>query len=66
MNFEDALYLLKSGESIRREAWDENDEIFIPYGRMDTITMTYANGMMHDVWEPTVEDILADDWELCL
>lgn len=65
MNFSQALDLIKWGQPMTREAWG-NPAVYVVRdppvpGNDYNINKRLANGEMTP-WEPTVDDIMANDW----
>ena len=71
MHFEKALKELKLGKKIIREGWSgaENYVRLIGESTLDGETMTpylviHVDGEGYTMFQPTVCDILAEDWKL--
>jgi hypothetical protein len=58
---------MENGKSLRRKVWrqcgweDESERFKLTPTRMDSPFMTFAMGKY---WNPCVEDVVADDWEV--
>lgn len=71
MNFEEALTQLKAGKKVIRQGWSglENyiklvDEMTIDHERLNPYFVIHVTGEGYTMFQPTVCDILADDWQL--
>lgn len=63
MTFDQILPQLKRGYSVTREAWVNKIVELYEFSAFYAFLQTDAYGQMN-VWTPTVEDILADDWRV--
>lgn len=61
MNITSASHYLLQGLKIRRTSWDL-ESYLIKY--QDIISFYYKNGTFGFLWEPSIEDLMADDWEI--
>lgn len=59
LNIIEAASLADKGKRIRRAIWPDNRYI-VPDGRRHSLIQVWNGGP----FEPTIEDILADDWEI--
>lgn len=72
MNFEQALSILKNGGKINRTGWSGAEEYVLLVNQPDTIdgveVLPYfairVTGEGYAMFQPTVCDILAEDWEI--
>lgn len=71
MTFEEILPHLKQGEKIIRAGWGGAEEYvkYVPATTLEGETMTpyfviNVTGEGYSMFQPTVCDILADDWEI--
>lgn len=71
MTFETILPLLKEGKKVVRSAWNNGEEYiqYVPETELEGKTMTpyfviYVTHEGFSMFQPTVCDILAQDWKL--
>jgi hypothetical protein len=60
-DFSHALKSVKQGEKVAREEWGGNQYCILLWS--DTICVVKDN--RPDVWKPTAEDLMAEDWLVC-
>lgn len=63
MTFDQILPQLKEGCSVTRKSWVNKIVELYEFPTFYAFLQTDAYGQMN-VWTPTVEDILADDWRV--
>lgn len=61
--FDQILPQLKEGRSVTRESWVNKIVDLYEFPDFYALLQTDAYGQMQ-VWTPTTEDILADDWRV--
>ncbi len=59
MNLAEALELMKAGQVMCREAWKNGRQLADIEGHVCNIN-AFQGG-----WEPTIEDLEANDWKQC-
>lgn len=71
MNIQEAVKAIQqNGEAMRRAPWRTTRLTIIEYEdtnyrTLKSVTRAALIDERHSVWEPTVSDLTADDWEVC-
>lgn len=67
MNIQDATHeAMKKGRGIRRRSWGENGPILIPTNTQYCVIFTTSENKILPRWNPDLDDLLAEDWEVII
>lgn len=67
MNIQDAIQAAaKKGRGIRRQSWREDGPILIPTNTSLCIILSISENKIIPRWNPSLDDLSADDWEDCI
>ena len=65
MNIVEATKKADSKHAIRRKSWVSNSLVLVPTNSTFLTAMIFQS-VINVRWEPSKEDLIADDWEICL
>lgn len=58
LNFSEAFLEMRKGEALRRATWDASEYVSC------VLVLHIPTGYMAELWQPTQQDLLANDWTL--